>query len=431
MYSLKKLWHELFLVERPSMLLALFRIPIAFTVMVVVIPSFFHLDDTFFPTAFKEYNTHFFIERIIEWVQLSPIWLIKLMVGIFVCSGLGFLLGLFTQLSGIIVLVSCYYFYALNAFAVGTLSWDILLVTLVLMVLTPYPGDYFSLDSIRKRNCKAYKTKRPFFIQRLLQIQLAGTFLFTALHKITIEGNWLTGNPIYYLMNYPPQGVVKNFILKDVLQHWPTVCYWIGIFIVMMEFLIPFLLFCVKTRITAIYLGFIFHLMLLLTLDVPATFFFVFPMQMLLFINPSKIELWVESQRVLNQHRPKPRLLYDGSCAFCQHSVEMLLVLDVFENVEIVDGSALNSDHIKAVHPDLNAEKLTKKLCLVNNLGELYEGFYVFRSLCWIIPMMMPMALIFYFPGSGMIGPMIYQWIAKYRYLIFGKKACGKQCSTD
>ncbi len=110
----------------------------------------------------------------------------------------------------------CYYFYALNSFHIGTLSWDILLVTLVLMCVTPYHGDYFSVDALRRGDIDAWRHPRPFFIQRLLQLQIASTFFFTGLYKITGEGNWITGNPIYYLMNYPVAGGDQEFSFKGM-----------------------------------------------------------------------------------------------------------------------------------------------------------------------------------------------------------------------
>src|SRR5262249_3486363 len=158
---------------------------------------------------------------------------------------------------------------------IGTLSWDILLVTLFLMCLTPYPGDYFSVDCVRRGEEFAFRRRRPFFIQRLLQMQIAFTFFYTGLYKITGPGNWIHGNPLYYLMNQPIPGVTKLFLVRDFLMNKPQLDYWIGISIVVSELSMPILLFWRKTRRSAIVLGFIFHVLLVLTLDVPAIFFFL------------------------------------------------------------------------------------------------------------------------------------------------------------
>src|SRR5271154_4010327 len=259
---MKNVWNILFLEERASIGLSFFRIFVALTVGLHVIPSFFHLDDNYLSTAFKTFNTDFFPISFIKLVQVSPDILVIIFVWGFYLTWFCFLIGLFSQISCILMMVCCYYFYALNSFHIGTLSWDILLVTLFLMCVTPYHGDYFSIDALRSRNIDAWRRQRPFFIQRLLQLQTASTFFFTGLYKITGEGNWITGNPIYYLMNYPVQGVTKNFLLKEWMAVHPHFCYVTGLMILATEMSMPFFLFIPRTRMAAIILGFCWHILL-------------------------------------------------------------------------------------------------------------------------------------------------------------------------
>ena len=75
-----------------------------------------------------------------------------------------FLIGLFAQISCILMTACCYYFYALNSFQIGTLSWDILLVTLFLMCVTPYHGDYFSVDALRRGDIDAWRRPQALFL---------------------------------------------------------------------------------------------------------------------------------------------------------------------------------------------------------------------------------------------------------------------------
>ena len=310
---MKKLWRRLFLEERPSISLSFFRLAVAFTVGSVMLPTFCHLADNYYSTAFKTYNPSFFPIGFIEFVQKSPDWVVMMAVWIFCIFWLFFFIGLWSRVSCIIMTLSCYYLYALNSFAMATLTWDILLVTLFLMCITPYHGDYFSVDCLLRRDKDAFKRRRPFFLQRLLQMQIGFTYFYTALYKIYPEGNWITDNPIYYIMNYPPEGTTKYFILRDFLMHQPQICYVIGIMIIIVEILMVFLLFYPRTRISAIYLGCIFHITLVLTLDVPATFFFLFPPQLLLFIHPDHIIQWIEQKRLYNQSTARrSQLIYDG-----------------------------------------------------------------------------------------------------------------------
>jgi len=384
------------------------------------------MGDNYLSTAFKTYNTNFFTFEVIELVQKSPEWLIYLFVWLFCISCLFMLIGLLSYASCLAMTVSCYYFYALNSFHVGTLSWDILLVTLFLMCVTPYHGDYFSLDALIWGNNLSYKKKRPYFLQRLLQLQVAFTFFYTALYKVSAKGNWLTDNPIYYLVNNPPAGVTKAFLLKDYLMDKPQLCFVIGVSIIVVEFLMIFLLYYQRTRISAIYLGVFFHIILVLTLDVPAIFFFLFPPQLLLFIDPEKVVGWIDQKRKVNienrKHLSPPLLIYDGHCQFCVASVEKLKVMDLYATLNYSDLHKI--ENLPEVHPKLNKDLVMSQLQLLESNGVLFGGFFVFRRICFTMPMLYPLIPILYFPGMGILGPLVYQFIAKNRYLLHFNKTC-------
>ena len=49
--------------------------------------------------------------------------------------------------------------------------------------------------------------------------------------------------------------------------------------------------------------------------------------------------------------------------------------------------------------------------------GRTYGGFFAFRRLVWMLTMLYPMIAVVYFPGSGFLGPLLYRWIARNRYL--------------
>ena len=419
---MKNLWSKLFLDERPSIVLAFFRLAVALTVGSHVLPTFFPLKENYLLGALKVLNSNFFTVGVLELVQQSPDALVVGFVVVFCLSWFFFLIGYRTQLSCIVMTLSCYYFYALNAFAVGTLSWDILLVTLFLMCLTPYSGDYFSLDSVLRRDAGAFERRRPYFIQRLLQMQVAFTYFYTGLYKITADGNWLSGNPIYYLLLTPSAGVTKYFLLRDFFVSQPQLCYVLGVMIVVIELLMPFLLFNPSTRVTGIYLGFIFHLTLILTLDVPAIFFFLFPAQLLLFVFPDKVIGWIKERRAIFHLAPPTRVVFDGHCQFCSASVEMIKVMDLFGRLTFVDYQTVSD--FSVLHRDLTKEKAHSQLYLIDSHGDLYGGFFAFRRMTLLLPMLYPAILLVYFPGASILGPLLYRWVAQNRYLFHLNKKC-------
>ncbi len=419
---LTSLWERLFLEYRPSLGLAFFRIAVAVTVGFHVLPSFFHLEDNYLSPAYKTVNLSFFTPGVIDLVQQSPNWLVCAFVLAFCLMWFCFLIGLFAQMSCILMTACCYYFYALNCFHIGTLSWDILLVTLFLMCISPYHGDYFSIDALRSGDVNIYRRKRPFFIQRLLQMQIAATYFYTALYKITGGGNWLTDNPIYYLLNYPPEGVTKQFIGREFFASQPQLCYWSGILIVVIEIALPFLLFIPRTRLFAIGAGCFFHVVLIVTLHVPTIFFFLFPPQLLLFINPNKLIYWIEKRRENNFSGGQAKIIYDGHCQFCVNSLKKLMVMDLFGYLKPVDYQT--AGNVQDIHPQLTKEACHSQLHLVEPDGRLYGGFFIFRRLCFKIPMLWPFFIFFYFPGTGLVGPWVYRWVAKNRYLFHRNKVC-------
>ena len=423
-----RLWHRLFLEERPSMSLGVFRMCVAFTTWAHVFPSLVHLKDTYFPGTFKTHNSNFFPVEVIGFVDKSPEWVIVFFMYLFCVTSFTMFIGLFSQLSCILMTVSCYYFYALNSYHVGTLSWDILIVVLFLMCLTPYPGDYFSMDVLRKKDLYGYRRKRPFFLQRIFQMQIAFIFFYTALYKSTGQGNWITDNPLYYVLNYPPAGVTKTFLWRDFFVDKPQLCYWLGITVVIVEYLMLFLLFNRRTRITAIYLGSIFCLLLILTLDVPATFFFLFPTQLLLFINPKKILAWVEHKRKINQDRPFGTVLYDGTCGFCVACFKALKIMDLMQTIDFVDFHEVSN--LKNYHPELNPERVKKQMFLITSAGQIYGGFYAIRRISVWLPMMWPFLLIFYLPLAGFLGSFFYRFVARNRFILSLFFSCQRKCSV-
>ena len=414
MNTLKKIWDRLFLQERPSISLSLFRLFVAFTVMAHVLPSFFHMADNYYPTAFKTWNGSFFTAGVLHLVAQSPVWLINFFAAVFCLFSFFFLVGFLSQISCILTTVACYYFYALNSFHVGTLSWDILLVTLFLMCLTPYHGDYFSVDAFLWGEPDRYRRHRPYFIQRLLQIQIGMTFFHTGLTKVWPAGNWFSDNPLYYVMNYPPEGTTKMFLLRDWLRTRPEVCLHLGHAIVILEFLMFFLLAWRKTRISAIYLGILFHILLILTLDVPATFFFLFPAQLCLFLDPRDILRWIERRRLWHASATKPRtVIYDGDCGVCKALIKRIQMADLFAVCAYVPYQSI--ENFAALHPTLTQERCQYELVLAESGREVFGGFDAVRRLCFSHPPFYPLLFLFYFPGMGIIGSAAYKIFARFR----------------
>ncbi len=420
-------WHAAFLARRPSISLGLFRLAVAFTVGAHMIPSLFQMADNYLATAFKTKNLWFFPVPILRLVDASPDGVVWAFVWLFGLSLAAFTIGWYSQASGILMTLSCYYFYALNNYHIGTLSFDILLVTLFLMCVTNYPGDFLSVDSLRRGKSAPHKRLRPFFVQRLLQLQLACTFWCTALSKVTAGGNWLTDNPYYYLMRYPAIGVVRDFPLRAWLGQHPSLCYSLGLSLILFEFALPFLLFIPATRPCALVLGIAFQVMLWLTLHVPTIFLFLFPPLMLLFVAPERLVAWIERRQEANAARGRALLLYDGQCGFCLESVKRLRIVDLFGWLDPLDFHA--QPDLARLHPALTPERCRSEMMLLEPTGRLSGGFDAFARLTRKLPLLMGLAPAVHLPGAAWIGRRVYRWVARNRLLLHRNPACASnQC---
>ena len=414
---LERWWEAAFLEERPSVSLSLFRLAVAATVGLHVIPTLLQMKDNYLGTAFREYNPVFFPIPLLAWVDQRSDAFVWAAAAVFLAGWLGFLIGLATPLSGAVMTAACYFFYARNSLHIGTLSWDILLVTVFLMLVTPYPGDSFSVDSLLRGDPDPYLKRRPFFLQRLLQLQIASTYFYTGLNKIAAGGNWLTDNPYYYLMNDPPEGVIKDFIGRSLLAAHPTLCYGIGLGVVAIELTLWVWLFSRRTRPYAIAVAIGFHFLLLFTMHVPTIFFFLFPPQLLLFISPENLTDFLKRRRAAWKQDGRDKVIYDGGCGFCRASLARLSALDPTGRLEPVDSTDLDP---ASLDRRLTAEAARARLQLLERDGRLSGGFEALQRLSVRLPLLWPLAPLLNLPGADHIGGPAYDWVARNRYVLSG-----------
>jgi len=388
--------------ETSSVSVSLFRIPVAAAVGAQFIPTLLEFQDNYSPWAFRTKNPNYFPPGLLELVERSPEWLVQAVAVVFVLSWFCFLVGLFTQPSCIVMDLCCNYLYCLNFTPHGMLSLDILLVTVFLMAVTPYPGDHFSLDAWRRARRGLLPKRRPIFLLRLLQFQMAVTYFHTGLCKI-LPGNWWSENPYHYLMNTPAGGIVRDaFFLKDYLAPRPGLCFTIGLSVVLTELFAPVLLYVPWLRPLGIGLALFFQGMLFCSLHVPTTtFLFTFPFQILLFIPV-----------------PSPGIVvYDGKCGFCRTSLAWVRALDLFRALREQDLHEL--ERPEDLHPSLSKEACLTRLHYLEH-GKSYAGFYAFRRMALRLPTLYVLVPFLFLPGMGFLGPRLYDWISRHRERISG-----------
>ena len=111
----------------------------------------------------------------------------------------------------------------------------------------------------------------------------------------------------------------------------------------------------------------------------------------------------MKNKLLMKAQAVKPKIHYDGQCGFCQASIRLLKALDKFGSLEYI-STTQGLTEMRIDLPD----------------GRSFGGFLAFRKLVLIVPMLYPLIIFAYFPGSGIVGPYVYRWIAARRHHLPG-----------
>jgi predicted DCC family thiol-disulfide oxidoreductase YuxK len=106
-------------------------------------------------------------------------------------------------------------------------------------------------------------------------------------------------------------------------------------------------------------------------------------------------------------------VIYDGQCGFCVRSLKVCRALDVRGALRFHDANARQQVH--ASFPELANADFENAMFAVARDRRVSRGFFAFRRILWESPLMWLFIPIFYFPGSGVVGPRVYTWVARNR----------------
>ena len=111
----------------------------------------------------------------------------------------------------------------------------------------------------------------------------------------------------------------------------------------------------------------------------------------------------------------RARVLYDGHCAFCRRSVELLRRLDWLGRLNYADARDLA--HLPAGPGPWQPARLLEEMHVLTADGRrVYHGFAALRWLAWRLPLLWPAAPFLYLPGVPALGQRLYLWVARNRF---------------
>ena len=123
------------------------------------------------------------------------------------------------------------------------------------------------------------------------------------------------------------------------------------------------------------------------------------------------------NQRMTAPTDPKARVLYDGDCAFCCKSVELLKKLDWLGKLDYVNVRDETHEFLK--QPPIAGAPLLEQMHVVPRDGQqLHGGYRALRFLAWQLPLTWLIAPLLYVPGMTWLGQKLYMWIARNRFKI-------------
>lgn len=101
---------------------------------------------------------------------------------------------------------------------------------------------------------------------------------------------------------------------------------------------------------------------------------------------------------------------YDGDCRLCRRTVAVLKLLDWSRGCSWVAYQSLNCP------PDgLTWEDLNEAVILESPSGKYFHGYFAFRELAGLLPLLSPLAPILHIPYVTCKGTRMYRWVAAHR----------------
>jgi predicted DCC family thiol-disulfide oxidoreductase YuxK len=94
-------------------------------------------------------------------------------------------------------------------------------------------------------------------------------------------------------------------------------------------------------------------------------------------------------------------------------SLNVCRALDVRSALRYHDANARQQVH--AAFPELAGADFENAMFVVAPDRRVVRGFFAFRRILRESPLMWPLLPLFYFPGSSLVGPKVYAWVARNR----------------
>ena len=348
------------------------------------------------------------------WLQslfyyLTSSWHLVVFHVLFLLSCLAFMLGWRTSWVKWIVLIGEISYDRRNILL--TYGVDRILCSLLLVLCLAPIGRALSLDRVREvRAAKREDLEAvppPFASPwagaciRLIQIQMATLFFYSAIKKIRGE-DWWNGDAVWLL--FSNLDFYNHFLLGLFASH-----YWLvnvaTYATILIEISFPFLIWQRATRPYLLAAAIFLHVQFGVFMGL-VYFSFIMIMGHMSFVRP---EWLARLGAAWKRNVGDMEMIYDGHCGFCKRSMAWFLAFDGLGQIRVRDFRTNPS-------PVVSSERVEKALYLVLPDGRALPGFEAYRYVVPRVPGLWWMIPFFYVPVfSRLLGHPIYNWIAANR----------------
>jgi len=119
-------------------------------------------------------------------------------------------------------------------------------------------------------------------------------------------------------------------------------------------------------------------------------------------------------KRFTSSKKLKWTIIYDGFCPLCVRSVTVIDYLDFYKRFEYLDLER-NWDVVQSRNYYIEQDDARRALYLISSDGKKYQGFYAFRRLTLLIPLLLPLSPFLYIPYVDKAGNYLYSFVAANR----------------
>jgi predicted DCC family thiol-disulfide oxidoreductase YuxK len=248
---------------------------------------------------------------------------------------------------------------------------------------------------------RRFSSRWAFACTRLMQIQMAVLFLYSAVGKVRGD-QWWSGEAVWrvfasadYYNEFMLRILAPNFWLVNLATYA----------VILIELAFPFMVWQRRSRPYLLAGALFLHLQFALLMNL---YYFSFVMMMghMSFLFPD----WLQRLGTMWKWRVGPmEMIYDGHCGFCKRSMAGFLAFDGLRQIQIRDFRTDPSDVV-------SDEQMKQALYLVLPDKRALPGFEAYRYVVLRVPGLWWLIPFFYIPiFSRLLGHPIYNWIAANR----------------